>query len=200
MSFFLAMTLYPEVQRYAHEEIDCIIGGSRLPEISDRVDMPYCSAMCKEILRWNPAVPLGLAHAAKEDDNYAGYSIPAKTTIIPNQWAMLRDPVEYPEPEVFMPERFLPVPGKHTQRDPGKIAFGFGRRICPAKNYAENNIFMLVTQILAIFDISKAVGDGRELVEPAVKFTSDGIVRHLGRFECVIKPRSKNAAGLVLLD
>lgn len=42
---------------------------------------------------------------------------------------MLRDPVVYPEPHVFRPERFLESDkGPATQRDPAKIAFGFGRR------------------------------------------------------------------------
>jgi len=200
MSFFLAMTLYPEVQKRAQEEIDTIVGVDRLPENSDQAQLPYCSAMCKELLRWQPAGPLGLAHATREDDTYAGYHIPAGTTIVPNQWAMLRDPEEYPEPDVFRPERFLPAPGGRIQRDPGKIAFGFGRRICAAKQYAENNIFLLVVQLLAVFSVSKVVGDDGELVEPIMTFTLDGIVRLIGRFECDIKPRSDSAAGLVALD
>ena len=39
--------------------------------------------------------------------------------------AMLRNPVEYPEPDKFIPERWLaPKPPMR----PDKIAFGFGRR------------------------------------------------------------------------
>ncbi len=45
-----------------------------------------------------------------------------------NLRAMSRDPMEYPDPDVFMPERFLPVPGGRIQRDPHKFVFGFGRR------------------------------------------------------------------------
>lgn len=103
MSFFLAMTLYPEVQKRAQDEIDRAIGVDRLPGFPDHAQLPYCSAMCKELLRfvvrylfviktrdtfarWQPAAPLGLAHAAREDDTHAGYRIPAKTTIVANIW------------------------------------------------------------------------------------------------------------------
>lgn len=43
---------------------------------------------------------------------------------------MLRDPMEYPEPEKFKPERFLDKFGNidPTVQDPAHIAFGFGRR------------------------------------------------------------------------
>ncbi len=87
---------------------------------------------------------LGVPHATKAPDTYAGYFIPAKAIVIPNHWyaqdslnpldvfmstrAMLMDPVEYPDPDIFKPERFLPTPDKHMPRDPSKIAFGFGRR------------------------------------------------------------------------
>ncbi len=45
-----------------------------------------------------------------------------------NARAMHMDPKEYPDPEVFRPERFLSAPGNRLQRDPSKVTFGFGRR------------------------------------------------------------------------
>ena len=53
------MTLYPEVQKRAQEEIDSFVGNARLPTFADRGNMPYLDAMVKEILRWNPVAPLG---------------------------------------------------------------------------------------------------------------------------------------------
>ena len=53
------MTLYPEVQAKGHAEIDAHIGRQRLPSLSDRGSLPYINAIVKEVLRWNPAVPLG---------------------------------------------------------------------------------------------------------------------------------------------
>lgn len=40
-TFFLAMTLYPEVQRKAQEEIDRVLGPGHLPRVYDRKRLPY---------------------------------------------------------------------------------------------------------------------------------------------------------------
>lgn len=53
------MTLFPEVQKKAQREIDAVIGNDRLPCIADRDELPYVNAVCTEILRWNPTLPLG---------------------------------------------------------------------------------------------------------------------------------------------
>jgi len=58
-SFFLAMALYPEVQKKAQMEIDAVIGNNRLPEFSDRDALPYTNAIVKEAMRWQLVTPLG---------------------------------------------------------------------------------------------------------------------------------------------
>lgn len=88
-SFFLALLLYPDVQRRAQAEIDQAIGRSRLPAFRDRPDLPYVDAVCKELLRWRLVLPLGVAHATTEDDVYKGYFIPKGTTVLPNTWCVL---------------------------------------------------------------------------------------------------------------
>jgi cytochrome P450 len=52
------MTLYPDVQRKAQEEIDLVVGNSRLPDYSDEDKLPYIQAVLKEVLRWHPVTPL----------------------------------------------------------------------------------------------------------------------------------------------
>lgn len=58
-SFYLATTVYPEVQRKAQAEIDRVIGNDRLPTLADQPDLPYIDALMKEVLRWAPVGPLG---------------------------------------------------------------------------------------------------------------------------------------------
>jgi cytochrome P450 len=59
MSFFVAALLHPDIQIKAQKEIDAVTGGERLPTFEDQPRLPLVDAICKEILRWRPAVPLG---------------------------------------------------------------------------------------------------------------------------------------------
>ena len=80
------MTVYPEVQNTAQDEIDRIVGQSRLPTVADRVNLPYVEATLKELLRWNPVAPMSLPHMSSEDDTYEGYFIPKGSMLLPNIW------------------------------------------------------------------------------------------------------------------
>ncbi|KDR66542.1 hypothetical protein GALMADRAFT_259052 [Galerina marginata CBS 339.88] len=58
-TFFAAMLCFPETQRDAQEELDRVLLGGRLPEFSDEGDLPYISALVKEVIRcvWSfPAI------------------------------------------------------------------------------------------------------------------------------------------------
>jgi cytochrome P450 len=56
----LAMAMFPDAQRRAREELDSVVGGSRLPDFSDQELLPYLGALLLESLRWNPVAPLGI--------------------------------------------------------------------------------------------------------------------------------------------
>lgn len=59
-SFFLAMTLHPDIQRKAQQEIDSVVGKDRLPSLDDRENLPYVEAVMREVFRINPVAPLGI--------------------------------------------------------------------------------------------------------------------------------------------
>lgn len=54
----IAMALHPDKQTKAQKELDKIIGRNRLPRLSDKADLPYVSALVKEVMRWHPILPL----------------------------------------------------------------------------------------------------------------------------------------------
>jgi len=70
----------------AQEELDRVVGSERLPQLSDEEDLPYISALIKELLRWGCPGPIGIPKRAMKDDVYKGYFIPAGATIIENIW------------------------------------------------------------------------------------------------------------------
>jgi cytochrome P450 len=59
LSLFLALTLYPDVQKRAQAELDSVLGRDRLPTFDDKPRLPYIDAMFKELMRWRMVVPLG---------------------------------------------------------------------------------------------------------------------------------------------
>lgn len=65
------MTLFPEFQKKAQEEIDAVIGGERLPVAEDAPYLPYVEAIIKEVHRIHPIVNL-IPHATYVEDEYKG--------------------------------------------------------------------------------------------------------------------------------
>ncbi|KAG2138828.1 cytochrome P450 [Suillus cothurnatus] len=197
-SLFLAMTLFPDVQKKAQAEIDAVVGTDRFPSFEDRDSLPYIEALVKEVLRWNAVAPTGVVHCVSEDDIHDGYYIPKGSLIIPNIWFMLNDPRTYANPSQFNPERFLDNNGKDPELEPRTICFGFGRRICPGLHLADASVWLSIVMSLAVFDISKVVENGVEIT-PEVDHTS-GTISHPKPFKCSIKPRSAKAIALIQQD
>ncbi|KAF9522935.1 cytochrome P450 [Crepidotus variabilis] len=191
--FFLAMVLFPEVQKKAQAEIDAVVGNDRLPSFADIPHLPYVNAVATEILRWNCVAPSGIPHSAVEDGHINGYFIPKGAVIVANLWNMLHDPEFYPDPFKFDPERHL---GPNPQRDVRKICFGFGRRICPGMLLADASVYSCIAMSLAVFNIEKAV-DGNGIPITPVHDNTSGIISFPKPYECVIKPRSEKAASLI---
>ncbi|OJJ77731.1 hypothetical protein ASPBRDRAFT_36992 [Aspergillus brasiliensis CBS 101740] len=190
--FFMAMALNPTVQKKAQEEIDRVVGTSRLPDLSDQDSLPYINAVVQEVFRWHPVTPLSVSHASSEEDIFNGYYIPKGAILVPNVWAFTHDPTSYHNPESFNPDRFL---GATPEPDPRLYAFGFGRRICPGRLLAEKSIYLTVARALAVLNIRKAVRNGKE-VPIRVEFSSSTI-SHPVPFEVDLKPRSKKHEELV---
>ena len=49
--FIFAMTLFPDKQEKARQEMDTVVGRNRLPEFSDRASLPYLDAVLQEVFR-----------------------------------------------------------------------------------------------------------------------------------------------------
>ncbi|KAJ7690142.1 cytochrome P450 [Mycena rosella] len=198
LMFLRAMMENPNAQKMAQQEIDAVIRPGHLPGFEDEDQLPYLTAVVKETMRWWPVAPMGVPHAVTEDDIYRGYRIPAGSVIIANSWAMLHDESTYPDPHAFKPERFL-LNGKLNPavRDPLDIVFGFGRRSCPGRYLGLDSVWIMIASMLAVFDVSKAIGEDGKPIEPPPGQISELVVAPVP-FKCSIKPRSRAAAELVL--
>ncbi|KAJ8489883.1 hypothetical protein ONZ45_g13404 [Pleurotus djamor] len=157
----------------------------------------------------------GLFHLSTSEDTYRGYHIPKDTTIIANIWAIMQNPEHFPEPTKFDPDRFIDEDGQlnETLVDIIRLSFGLGRRICPARSFAWDTIWIVLVSTLRDFNISPIKDEfGRDVLprlelEPMIitfvvseNFTSvfptdegfpNDFYRKLRAFECTITPRSK---------
>ncbi|KIJ64542.1 hypothetical protein HYDPIDRAFT_132510 [Hydnomerulius pinastri MD-312] len=193
---FTMLAVNPIVQARAQAEMDIVVGKERFPTFADRDQMPYMRCVISEAIRYGSATPVGVPHRVLEDDYYNGYYIPAGSTIIANQWGMLHDSRVYPDPETFNPDRFLEGQGRTPQQDPRSVAFGFGRRICPGKEMAENIIWSTITSIFYAFKVAPARDeDGNEI--PVDLEYMENSVRHLKPLKCMVTPRRANSAALI---
>ncbi|KAM5546226.1 hypothetical protein V8D89_000352 [Ganoderma adspersum] len=198
-AFFLAMALYPEAQKRAQKELDAVVGAERFPVPSDRPSLPYVNALVKELFRWHLATPIGAPHRVVADDEYNGYLIPGGATVFVNMWAILRDPEVYSQPDDFMPERFLDSDGNLDVqgRDPTHVMFGFGRRLCPGRYFAESTLFILCASVLSAFAIGPPVDHNGIPAEVRREATDGGMVAHPKIHKYSIRPRSPHVERLV---
>lgn len=107
-SFFLALVVFPEVQKRAQAELDAVVERDRLPTFDDRSRLPYIEAICRELLRWQMVTALGsiipyqlcklgcdntpllgVPHASTEDDVYRGFFIPKGPFCVLVVWSVL---------------------------------------------------------------------------------------------------------------
>lgn len=156
ISCILAMARFPEVQRKAHAEMDAAVGHDRSPswEDIDTGRLPYLTALVKEVLRWRTVTILaGIPHANTKDVEYNGYFFPAGTNFTGNMWAIHRNPRDFPEPDVFRPERFLNGLEKPYPNARGSNPFGWGRRVCSGQPLAEQGMIYSLGRMIWAFNI-----------------------------------------------
>jgi cytochrome P450 len=87
----------------------------------------------------------------------------------------LHDPVMYPDPDTFKPERFINEDG--TLRDDPVLtsAFGFGKRVCPGRHFVDASFFIVVASLLSVFNIETGKGKESARGSDAFPFTGNGI-------------------------
>jgi hypothetical protein len=142
---------------------------------------------------------LGVAHEAEADDWFQGYFIPKGTRILPLDWAFLRNPVKYPQPEEFRPERWLEA-GWPTFQEPltkypdivGMTSFGWGQRQCLGMSITRDETVTGCGALMWAFNLRRKVDpiSGQEIEVPLNKSNSLLIIKP-DPWEMAFQPRSE---------
>ncbi|XP_050404553.2 vitamin D 25-hydroxylase [Patella vulgata] len=154
---FLYMILQPNIQKKCQDEIDRVVGSKRMVRWSDKPNLPYLEATLMEAYRLGNNAPLSIFHMNTKDAYVKGYLIPKESIVIPNVLSCHLDQTTWNDPLAFRPERFLDESGK-IKPHPAFMPFMIGPRFCVGETLGQMQIFLMFSNILQIFVLSKEVG------------------------------------------
>nr|GMD47734.1 premnaspirodiene oxygenase-like [Ipomoea batatas] len=128
-------------------------GKEKLEENDSIVDqLPYLKSVVKETLRCHIPGPFLIPRECREETVVGGYTIPVKSRVLINAWALARDPKYWENPDSFIPERFdnnsIDFMGNNFEFLP----FGSGRRMCPGLALGLVNTVAPLAHLLYHFD------------------------------------------------
>ncbi|HET8566843.1 MAG TPA: cytochrome P450 [Solirubrobacterales bacterium] len=111
----------------------------------------YLTATIQETLRLRPVIVV-VVRKLTEPVELGGYELPAGSRVVPSIHLIHRDPLIYPEPDRFLPERFLDdPPGTYTW-----IPFGGGVRRCLGAAFAQFEMQIVLRELVRRHEILPA--------------------------------------------
>jgi len=111
----------------------------------------YLTATIQETLRLRPVISIVLRKLT-EAVEIGGYELPAGVSVAPSVYLVHRNPEIYPEPNRFLPERFLDKPpGTYTW-----IPFGGGVRRCLGASFAQFEMAVVLKELVKRHEIHPA--------------------------------------------
>ncbi|XP_047474761.1 cytochrome P450 4c3-like isoform X2 [Penaeus chinensis] len=147
---------HPEIQARVHEELDGIFGDSDRPvTMADLREMKLMENCIKEALRLFPSVPF-IARELREDVVINDYHIPSGTTVLVVTYRLHRDPEQFPNPEVFDPDRFLPENCK-TRHPYAYVPFSAGPRNCIGQKFAQMEEKIVLSNVLRHYRVESTI-------------------------------------------
>ncbi|XP_055818837.1 premnaspirodiene oxygenase-like [Solanum dulcamara] len=142
----------PRVLLKAQAEVRNAFREKETFDENDVEELKYLKLVIKETLRLHPALPLLVPRECREEVDLNGYTIPLKTKVMVNVWAMGRDPKYWIDAESFKPERFEHCSIDFVGNNFEYLPFGSGRRICPGISFGLANVYYPLAQLLYHFD------------------------------------------------
>jgi len=148
---------HPHVMKKLQKELEQVVGLERMVKESDLEKLNYLDMVVKEGMRLHSVVPI-TQREAMEDCVVDGYHIRKGSRIMINHYAIQRDPNVWPEPDKFLPERFVGSSIDIRGRDFELLPFSSGRRSCPAIPLGITVVRLMLAQLVHCFDLELPKG------------------------------------------
>ncbi|KAK7087091.1 hypothetical protein SK128_010964, partial [Halocaridina rubra] len=136
----------PDKQSKMQEELDSILGNGNDPLTPDQMaKLSYTKAAVKETLRMSP-VSLGVARSLRNDVVLSGYRIPKGFNVFAlTKYAGMMEEF-FPEPNEFLPERWIREHASGSLKPYSCVPFGFGPRMCIGRRFAEQEMYVILAR------------------------------------------------------
>ena len=125
--------------------------------------LPYARAVVDEALRLYPPA-FSIIRQARARDDAAGIAIPARAVVLIVPWVLHRHKKLWRDPDLFVPERFLP--GAEPPRRFSYLPFGVGPRACIGAQFALTEAVLVLALLVREFEIELA--DRRPVIPVAL--------------------------------
>jgi cytochrome P450 len=128
------------------------VQGRLIDEIEDGTGEVYLKATIQEVLRHRPVFLFAIPRVVVEPIEIGGWTYRSPVQLLGCIYLMHHDPILYPDPHQFRPERFL---GARAQA-PTWLPWGGGRKRCPGHHLATAEMRTVLRAALAEHEILPA--------------------------------------------
>jgi cytochrome P450 len=167
----LLLARHPEAARRAQREVDEVLRGAT-PGAQHVDQLPWLQATLKETLRAYPAVSVLMTRRNTDPITLAGHAVPKGAMLRVTPWVIHHDERWFPQPDRFMPERFLDD-APHIPKG-AWIPFGIGPHVCIGQHFAMLEMTLLAAMLLQRYTLS---------------LDDDGHADHTPQLSVTLRPR-----------
>lgn len=156
---------------------------STFPSLEDTItfaktqDLPYLNSVINESMRIMPIVTAGIVRLVPETTILCGFEVP-KDTIV-SAWIneMQRDSRIWPDPDTFIPERWLgDYKGVSADRK-AFLPFSAGSRNCIGQQFALKELRLILATLIRRYELSLVQGQSHELRVHTVPWFKQGFYK-----------------------
>jgi cytochrome P450 len=150
-----ALSEHPDVAARLRAELDAQL-GTRPAVMADLPKLKYLDAVMRETLRLYPPAWL-IGREIVQPFEIGGYTLQPGESIMMSPYTVQRDGRFFPEPDRFMPERWLEPPATPLPKF-AYFPFGGGPRVCIGNHFAMMEIALVLATLLQQVELTVVPG------------------------------------------
>jgi cytochrome P450 len=131
--------------RHIQDRLYQEVHGLQEGDITGLRNNEYVNAVIKETMRLHPTIISTLPRLLTEPMQLNNVCVPAGTIVGMQNWIHHRNPVVFPSPESFVPDRWLDAT---VEMESSLTPFGIGRRNCIGQNLAWQELYWAIDSLM----------------------------------------------------